>query len=333
MKPGGSNVRRAVILCLAAFAVGLACAFVVIAAIDRSLFQRMVGRGANDELKPDHGFRSLLGRAATEFDDLDIAEANLLCAEGLPGSEAMSRSNLLKVLDEWTDRVRSETDRHLYRFRRNPADYDHSEAYFRAIMLVTVLQQDFGVHYNPGRIQSPNFADSRDLFLHGLITPLRRGTCVSMPVLYVAVGRRLGYPLKLVSTKAHLFTRWESADGKERLNLEATSQGLNCFPDEYYHTWPLPMSDAELASGDYLRSLSRAEELAVFLSTRGHCLQKAGRLAEAQLAYAQAHQLVPASPLYLGFLAGAVRQEMPAWDRVRINLGEPDAFTAVKTNN
>jgi hypothetical protein len=54
------------------------------------------------------------------------------------------------------------------------------------------------------------------LFLHGL-TQGRGGTCLSMPVAYVAVGRRLGYPLKLVTAKGHLFARWESLDGKERL--------------------------------------------------------------------------------------------------------------------
>ena len=184
--------------------------------------------------------------------------------------------------------------------------------------MVTVLQQDFHVRYNPERIQGPDFRDSRDLFLHGLLGSsfnsqpstlnLPHGTCVSMPVLYVAVGRRLGYPLKLVTTKAHLFARWESPDGKERFNIEATSQGLNCFPDEYYRTWPVPLTEGEVRSGQYLKSLTPAEELAVFLSARGHCLEAAGRLPEAQLAHAHAHALAPASPVYLAFLAGAVKK-------------------------
>ncbi len=33
------------------------------------------------------------------------------------------------------------------------------------------------------------------------------GTCVSMPVLYTAVARRLGYPVKLVLAKGHAFCR------------------------------------------------------------------------------------------------------------------------------
>ena len=169
---------------------------------------------------------------------MDIVTANLHCAEVLPGAEAFDSMMAKATLEKWSDRVRNETSRHLYRFRQNPAEFNDSEAYFRMLTLVTVLQEDCGVRYNPERMQSPNFADSRDLFLHGLLTGKHQGTCVSMPVLYVAVGRRLGYPLKLVTSKAHVFARWESPDGRERLNIEATSQGLNCFPDDYYLAWP-----------------------------------------------------------------------------------------------
>jgi hypothetical protein len=141
-------------------------------------------------------------------------------------------------------------------------------------------------------------------------------------VLYVAVGRRLGYPLKLVTTKAHVFARWESVDGKERFNIEGTNEGLNCFPDDYYRTWPIAMSIAEAERGQYLRSLTAAEELALFLSVRGHCLETLGRFAEAQLAHAHAHALTPQSPVYLAFLAGAVKRELPDWESVQIDLGQ-----------
>jgi regulator of sirC expression with transglutaminase-like and TPR domain len=83
--------------------------------------------------------------------------------------------------------------------------------------MAVVMYEDFGIRYNPDRIAisgnlDPNdrfFADSRDIFLHGLVGNRRMGTCSSMSVLYAAIGRRLGYPLKLATTKAHLFLRWE----------------------------------------------------------------------------------------------------------------------------
>lgn len=97
-----------------------------------------------------------------------------------------------------------------------------------------------------------------------------------MPVLYVAVGRRLGYPLKLVNAKEHLFARWE--DSKQKFNIECTSdKGINCFPDSEYRKWPYRISDAEMRSGMYLRSLTPRQELAMLLNLRAICLKQAGK--------------------------------------------------------
>ena len=82
------------------------------------------------------------------------------------------------------------------------------------------------------------------------------------------------------------------------------------------------MTEDEIKSGAYLKSLTPAEDLAVFLSARGHCLEAAGRLPEAQVAHAHAHALAPSSRVYLAFLAAAVNKEMPDWHRVRVDLGQ-----------
>jgi hypothetical protein len=249
---------------------------------------------------------------------------NLLCAEGLPGAERLDVSACLENLDRWTQRVKTETERHLYRYRNNPAEYDNSEGYFRMLMMSVVLYEDFNVRYNPARISSPEnldpadrfSADPRDLFLHGLLsaTPTTHteptsgsrpdqalGTCSSMPVLYVAIGRRLGYPLKLATTKAHLFLRWESAT--ERFDLEATGKGMNRYDDEHFKHWPFPVTDEEIRADGYLKSLTPPEELALFLSLRAHCLKEAGRTPEATAAWAEALRLAPHSRPYQLLLA------------------------------
>src|SRR5207247_1341688 len=88
------------------------------------------------------------------------------------------------------------------------------------------------------------------------------------------------------------------------------------FPDEHYHTWPAAMSAEDLASGEYLRPLTPDEELALFLATRGHCLEDNGRLGEARHAYARAAVLAPASRYHRQFLAAAdaeiARRRSPA---------------------
>ncbi len=204
----------------------------------------------------------------------DLALVNLRCAEGLPGSENLDIQSCLATLNQWTQRVRFETERHLYRAHdpKFAKHYRNSEAYLRASMMIQVLQEDLGVKYNMERVRDIDFTKSQDLFIHGMIGHDNGGTCVSMPVLYTAIARRLGYPIFLTTAKAHVFCRWD--DGKERFNIEGSGNGFSAFDDEHYMKWPKPISPEEVEAGYYLKSLSPGEELAVFLSARGHCLEQ-----------------------------------------------------------
>jgi hypothetical protein len=168
-----------------------------------------------------------------------------------------------------------------------------------------VLQRDIGIRYNPDLVEQEDFfADSRNLFIHGVLET-GQGTCSSLPPLYVAIGRRLGYPLKLVTTACHVFARWDEPGG-ERFNIECTSLGLNCHPDEYYLTWPVPVERAQIAPCCLLKSQSSREELAGFLVTRAHCLLDNGHQPEAAACYAHACTLAPANQLHLRALEAAL---------------------------
>jgi len=237
----------------------------------------------------------------------DLAEVNLRSATGLSGSEELRASALLSTLDAWAERVKAETQRHLHRFNENPQLYENSEAYFRVLMMIVVLQEDFGVRYNPERIMSPDYTDSRDLFIHGLLTG-HGGTCVSMPVLYVAIGRKLGYPLALVLAKAHVFARWEDRKTGERFNIEATNRGLNTFPDEYYEQWPEQMSPEDREAAYLLTSMTPHQEEAFCLAIRSHCLLDTGRTVEAVGALTRAVELWPENEAYRYFLEDAERR-------------------------
>jgi regulator of sirC expression with transglutaminase-like and TPR domain len=177
--------------------------------------------------------------------------------------------------------------------------------------VIRVLRKELGTDYNKKHI-IPNtleamkrtdrsfFGSSRNLFLHGLLTGDQLGTCSSLPVLTVAVGRRLGYPLKLVAAKNHLFVRW--VDENTTFNIESTGQGVTMTTDSYYRRWPFSISDEEMASGIYLKSMTFEEELAAFLFTRGRCLMTQQRHGEARLAFQRALQLDIKHPAYrIGF--------------------------------
>lgn len=244
----------------------------------------------------------LLRLSPDQLQGMDVARLNLLCTEGLPGAGNQDVEQHLKTLDGWADRVRFETSRNLYRYQQRPEEFERSEAHFRVLVMITVLQRDLRVSYNPERVSTPTeadlksgafFADSKDVFLQGLLGDKRMGTCASMPVLYVAIGRRLGYPLHLVRGKAHLFVRWETSDGKERLNIEGGTRGLVTHPDEHYKTWPFPIDERDIQAGQYLKNLTPAEELAEFLVTRACCLAVNGRSLEARDMMVQASRLAP----------------------------------------
>jgi hypothetical protein len=230
---------------------------------------------------------------------VDIGVMNLLCAEGLPGAEDIKIADYETTLDEWAMHVKSETDRNFHHFREDPAYYYHSEAFYKMLMMAVVVYEDFGIRYNPKWIGPPSetrtddhfFADSRDIFIHGMVGPQRMGTCSSMPVFYIALGRRLGYPLKLVATRGHLFMRWDSPT--ERFDMDATGKGLDRYDDEYYKKWPFSITEQEIQDEGYLKSLSPREEMSVFLGIRAACLAENRFYEEAAKSYQIAYQYAP----------------------------------------
>ena len=95
---------------------------------------------------------------------------------------------------------------------------------------------------------------------------------------------------------AGLFVRWEGAG--ERFNIEAMATGLATYGDDYYRHWPFEITREEEAAEGYLKSLTPAEELAVFLSIRGMCQHEAGQVADAAQSFAAAARLAPGCASY-----------------------------------
>ena len=242
----------------------------------------------------------LVALSPAELEHCDIARMNLLCAEGLPGTDQLNVDEDLATLDSWARHIQTEIDRNFRDYWENPAYFDHSTNFYKMAMMARVLYEDYGTRYDPQWIVSPGaerpddhfFADSRDVFIHGLIQGSHLGTCSSMPVLYVALGRRLGYPLKLVTTKQHLFVRWDSPT--EKFDVDATGKGVNHYEDDVYRQWPFPVTDEEIKEEGYLKSLSGRDELSVFMSIRGLCQLDNGRLADAAESFKAAYRLEPA---------------------------------------
>jgi hypothetical protein len=136
----------------------------------------------------------------------DVAAVNLACAAGLPGGPTEEQAaECIDRLDHYARSVAHYTQSHMPHFLAEPSLYG-SEARFRMVCLLRLLQNAFGVRYNTAKIDDGAAFGPADTFIHGALLG-SGGTCASLPVVYAAVGRRLGYPLRLVSTWQHEFVR------------------------------------------------------------------------------------------------------------------------------
>jgi hypothetical protein len=267
-----------------------------------------------------------------ELGRYDIAAVNLACAEGLPEADDIDADYCLDTLDQWANAVRSYTTRLMPQFRRKPHEYENSEAYFRALALITVLQRDLGVRYNPAKIAEDAPFDTADSFIHGVIQG-DGGTCATMPVVYAAVGRRLGYPIKLASTRgkvfSHLFARWDDPRTGERFNIEAAGRGLTTPTDDYYRSDPLhrryDLSPEVEAEGCFLRSMTPRMELVNFLGDRAWRWADVRDWWRCVDSWAWASSLVPENKLK----QNSLKRCMIEWDkeqRARKPMGFPDVL-------
>jgi regulator of sirC expression with transglutaminase-like and TPR domain len=104
--------------------------------------------------------------------------------------------------------------------------------------------------------------DPYDLFLHSVMDR-RQGYCLSLSVLYLSIGERLGLPLYGVVVPGHFFVRYD--DGKIRFNIEATNQG-NSAPDSYY----LEQFNVPKTSTIYMTNLNKRQSLGCFFNNLGN---------------------------------------------------------------
>ena len=249
------------------------------------------------QLEPT-SLKELLSIPVEDVGKVDIGRANLLCAEGLLGAEDLDVEEHVGRLNTWADRVRRLTEKYFPVYLENPDGFDNSEPQWRMLGFAKVIGQQFNVAYHEERLHSePDWTDSQDLLLHGITGDRRKGTCASLPVLVVAICRRLGYPVCLSQAPAHCFTRWDGADHEnpswhERFNIEFHGEIGGFYDDEHYYDFPVrwPEPSRELhrrgdPSCEYLYSNTPAQEFAHSLCQRAVCLEATGRFQEAINAY------------------------------------------------
>ena len=149
-----------------------------------------------------------------------------------------------------------------------------------------------GFHYDRSDIA---YTKVENFYLNGVLDT-KQGTCFNLPMLYMAVAQRLGYPVYPVLAPEHVFLRFVSPLLKEQ-NIEAT-EGGGYSPDEDY-IQRLNISTKGLKSGAYLRTLTYRQYLAALLQANAVTLGQRGQLDKAIHYMEKAVRLDPTSaPTY-----------------------------------
>lgn len=106
----------------------------------------------------------------------------------------------------------------------------------------------------------------------------RRGNCVTMPFLFIAIGQRLGLDMRPSLAPQHVLVRFTTQDGKDH-NIEATNGGLSGDNAPYVNN--MPITPEAIANRVFLATLSNEEAVAVIAVVVVEYLIKEGRYHDA----------------------------------------------------
>ncbi|MCI0556176.1 MAG: transglutaminase-like domain-containing protein [Anaerolineae bacterium] len=89
----------------------------------------------------------------------------------------------------------------------------------------------------------------------------QKGNCVSMPLLFIVLGQRLGIDVTASTAPLHVLVKYTDSDTGQSYNLETTS-GANPSRDVWYQQ-NMHITDQALANKIYLQKLTKRETVAV----------------------------------------------------------------------
>ena len=177
---------------------------------------------------------------------VDIGVAALIFAKEIyPDMDVEAYS---RQLDELVDRARQYVGN-----RQDPKER------IRALSEFFFTIEGYTYDLSPGSSKK-----TENQFLNGILDT-KRGKCSTMPMLYLVVAQRLGYPIYPVAAPDHLFLRYKDRQHKY-INIEATSAAAGSPADETY-IMGLDIGETALKKGSYLRTMTYRQYLGDLLCT------------------------------------------------------------------
>ena len=156
------------------------------------------------------------------------------------------------------------------------ADAGHVVDAFRRVLLVEE------------RFTYDKSASDPQNYLLGSVLARKKGNCLGLSMLYLALADRLGVPFRGVYVPSHCFVRYEG--NGLRVNVEFAEGGASWGDDRYRREFRIR------PGRPYLSSLAPGEMLGVFLKTLGAGYSRKGREEDALRRYDEARRLYPGLP-------------------------------------
>jgi len=210
--------------------------------------------------------RSIEQLLRLEPEEVDLATAALIISENW--SDIIQGRKYLSRLDDMA-----------FEIRRRLSEKQLGVNYKAVALINEYLFDELG-------FQSVKEAtDPDDLFLHSVMDR-KRGYCLSLSILYLSLGERLGMPLYGVVVPSHFFVRYD--DGRVRFNIETTGKGGNA-PDEHY------VDKFKVPEGDniYMLNLNKRQTLGCFFNNLGNTYSDIGDTKTALVALEIAVEINP----------------------------------------
>jgi tetratricopeptide (TPR) repeat protein len=167
-----------------------------------------------------------------------------------------------------------------------------------------------------GFVREVDDPDLRFVLLPSVLT-LRRGSCVGLGTLYLAIAERLGWHARGVIVPGHFFVRLRERGST--VDIELLRQGEKMSAQWYRERFPIPGGGA----AEYERPLALNEVVGVIEYDVGNARKRAERFTDARRAYRRSREHFPdfaeahASLGVVAHLLGALDEARAAYEAAR----------------
>ncbi len=183
---------------------------------------------------------------------------------------------------------------------------------YRVRAMNTYLYKRQGFHYD---FEDMLGEQLKNRYLNGILDT-KSGSCTTMPLLYLALAQRLGYPIYPVAAPQHLFCCYRLPDGTHH-NIEATAGGWSSDED-YIRELEIPAQG--LKSGAYLETMTYRQLLGDLIIENGSLWARQGDFLRAVRYFTVGLQLNPKAAEVYPMLGAAYRQLAKEYHRMALQL-------------